>query len=455
MYDIIVIGAGPGGTAAATRAAQLGGKVLLVERADLGGSCVNRNCIPLTTMLGAVELYRRIQQAGALGIRVGEPTLDLPAMLARKDTVVQELREGLTALLPTFGMDVMQGQARLVDARTVEVDGQAFQAKCGIIIATGARAAPAPPGIQGIMSPQEAIAFDPLPGRVLIWGSSAADVEFATVYAGLGVQVTMAMETAYPLPDEDYETGQRLLGILQSHGIQALANVRVQSSVKTDEGLQIVLAGARGEREVVADCILWCGRVPNTDGLGLERAGVALKDGAIAVDDRQQTSVPGIYAVGDVIGQPYYSSLATAGGLVAAENAMGQERRLDLRFVPRYAFSIPEVAAVGLTEDEAGDRGYDVEVVNIALNSNSRALGLAELEGGIKLVADRKRGKVLGVHIVGHRATEMIAEATLGLQLEMLVEDLAWAVRIHPTLSESMVEAARAVTGQALYVPKF
>lgn len=453
MHDIIVVGAGPGGTAAATRAAQLGARVLLVERADLGGNCVNHNCIPLTTMLGSVELYRRIQQAPELGIRVGEVSLDLPAILARRDAVVQELREGLAALLPTFGIEVLQGQAQLVDARTVEIDGQPFQAECGIIVATGTRSAPVPAGMQGILTPQEAIAFDPLPDRVLIWGSSAADVEFATVYAGLGVQVTMAMDAPYPLPEEDYEIGQRLMGILQSQGIQLLANARVQSSAKTDDGLHAVLAGAKGEQEVMVDTILWCERLPNSDGL--QRAGVALKDGAVVVDNRQQTNVPGIYAVGDVIGRPYYSSLATAGGLVAAENAMGQERHLDLRFVPRYAFSIPEVAAVGLTEDEADDRGFDVEVVNIALNSNSRALGLAELEGGIKLVADRKRGKVLGVHIVGHRATELIAEATLGLQLEVLVEDLAWAVRIHPTLSESMVEAARAVTGQALYVPRF
>jgi dihydrolipoamide dehydrogenase len=455
MPDVIVIGGGPGGTAAATRAAQLGAQVLLVERAELGGSCVNRNCIPLTTLLGSVELYRRICQAAELGIQVGPATFDIPAMLARKDQIVQDLREGLAGLLPTFGIEVRQGQAQLVDARTVEVDGERIAATRAIILATGAGWAPAPAGVEGILRPDEAIRLDPLPGRVLIWGGGPSQIEFATLYAGLGSQVTLALDGPYPLPDEDYEIGQRLQGILQGQGVQVLPQVRLTSATQAADGLQVLLAGTRDTTTIVTDRVLWCERLPATAGLGLEQAGVRLKDGAVVVDDRQQTSLPGVYAVGDIIGPPYYSSLATAGGLVAAENAVGQTRRIDRRRVPRYAFSIPEVAAVGLTEDEATDQGYDVEVVNVSFNTNSRAIGLGEAEGGIKMVTERKLGKILGVHIVGHRATELIAESALGLQLEVLAEDMAWAVRIHPTLSESMVEAARAVLGQALYVPKF
>jgi len=455
MPDIIVIGGGPGGTAAATRAAQLGAQVTLIERADLGGNCVNRNCIPLTSLLASVELCRRIGQAGEMGVQVGPASLNLPGMIARKDRIVQELREGMAGLLPTFGIEIVQGEARLVDARTVEVGGQHLQATRAIILATGAQWAPLPPGVQDVLRPDEAVKLDSAPGRLLIWDSGAAEIEFATLYAALGSQVTLVVDGAYPLPQEDYEIGQRLQGLLQNQGIQVMCNIRVQSVTRTSEGLQVVLSGSKGETQLTVDKLLWTGRVPSTEGLGLEQTGVRLNEGAVVVDDRMQTNVPGIYAIGDITGAPFYSSLATAGGLVAAENAVGHNRRLDQRVVPRYAFSIPEVATVGLTEDEATDKGYDIEIANIAYNSSSRAMGLGEIEGGIKLIADRKLGKILGVHIVGYRATELIAEAALGIQLEALAEDFAWAVRIHPTLSESMVEAGRAILGQALYVPKF
>ena len=455
MPDIIIIGGGPGGSAAALRAAQLGAQVTVIERAHLGGNCVNNNCIPLTSLLASVELYRRIGHAGDMGIQVGPASLNVPGMIARKDRIVQELREGIAGLLPTFGIEIVQGQAMLVDAKTVEVEGQRLQATRAIILATGAQWAPLPLGVEDVLRPDEAVKLDLLPDRLLIWGGGASDIEFATLYAALGSQVTLAVDGPYPLPLEDYEIGQRLQSILQNQGIQVMSDVHVKSATRTGGGLDVTLSGLKGETIVVVDKLLWAGRVPATDGLGLEQAGVKLDDGAVIVDDHMQTNVPGVYALGDLAGGRLYSSLATAGGLVAAENVMGRNRRLDQRAVPRYAFSITEVATVGLTEDEATDNGYDVEVANIAYGTNTRAMGLGEVEGGIKFVADRKLGKVLGVHIVGHRATELIAEATLGIQLEALAEDFAWAVRIHPTLSESMVEAGRAILGQALYVPKF
>lgn len=455
MPDVIVIGGGPGGTAAATRAAQLGARVTLVERSELGGNCVNRNCVPLTSLLASVELFRRIGQADGMGIRVGPASLDVQKMVARKERIVDDLREGMAGLLPTFGIEVVQGEARLVDLETVEVDGRRLRASRAVILATGARWAPVAPGIEGVLRPDEALELETVPGALVVWGGGPSEVELATLYAALGSRVTLVVEGAYPLPEEDYEIGQRLQAILLDQGIDVLANTRVKSATRTSEGLRVVLAGAKGETEVVADRLLWAGRVPATDGLGLAEVGVELKEGAVVVDDLQRTSVPGVYAAGDVTGGRMYSSLATVGGLVAAENAMGRSRRLDRRMVPRYAFSIPEVAAVGLTEDQAIDSGFDVEVSNVALATNARAMGLGEVEGGIKLVADRKRARLLGVHIVGHRATELVAEATLALQLEALAEDLAWSLRIHPTLSESVVESARALLGQALYVPKF
>ena len=453
MPDVIVIGGGPGGTAAAIRAGQLGASVALVERSQLGGNCVNHNCVPLTSLLASVELFRRIARAGEFGIQVGQAALDIPQMVARKERIIGELRDGMAGLLPTFGVEVVQGDARLVDLRTVEVDGRRLQASRAVVVATGARWAPTE--VEGVLRPDEALKLEAIPERLLVWGGGEAEVALATLYAALGSRVTLAVDGAYPLPDEDYEIGQRLQAILQDQGVEVLNNVSLKSAMRVAGRLKATLVGARGEMEIAADRVLWAGRVPASDGLGLEESGVRLEGGAIVVDDRQQTSAPGIYAVGDVTGGAMSSSLATAAGLVAAENAMGRTRRLDRRVVPRYAFSIPEVAAVGLTEDQAVDAGYDVEVSNVPFATNPRAMGLGEVEGGIKLVADRRRGRLLGVHIVGHRATELIAEAALALQLEALPEDLAWAIRIHPTLSESTVEAGRAALGQALNVPSF
>ncbi len=454
MPDVIVIGGGPAGTAAATRAAQLGAQVVLVERAHMGGNCVNRNCIPLNGLLATVQLQRRIARAGELGLRVAPPTLDVQAMVARTQQTSSEMRDGVESVLGSFGVDIIRGEARLVDARTVEVDGRRWQAGRAIVLATGAAWAPQPEGVAGLWRPDEALRLEEVPGRLAIWGGGAVEVELATLYAALGSRVTLIVDGPYPLPDEDYEVGQRLQGILQEQGVQILVNSTVTAATKVEEGLKVTLAGGKGSPAITVDRLLWAGRVPRTEGLGLAGVGVQTQGGAVVVDAHQRTSVAGIYAAGDVTGEPMLSSLATAGGVVAGENALGKDSRLDRRAVPRYAFTIPEVAAVGLTEDQAMDAGYDVEVANVSFATNARAAGLGENEGGVKIVADRKLGKVLGVHIVGACATELIGEAAMAIQLEALAEDFARAIRVHPTLSESAVEAGRAVLGQALYVPR-
>lgn len=458
MPDVIVIGAGPGGTAAATRAAQLGAQVTLIERAELGGNCVNRNCIPLVSMLASVELYDRIRRADALGITVGPPSLDPPKVAARAGQISQELREGLTALLPTFGIEIVAGEARLLGPKTVAVNGRELQAERAVILATGARWATPPAGIEGILWPHQALSLDPLPERLLVWGGGPVELEFATLYAHLGSQVTLVVDGPYPLPDEDYEVGQRLQGILEAQGIELLTGATLKAAARRGDGLRAVVAAPQGEREIEVQHVLWAGRRPNTEGLGLDALGVRLDPdggGGPVVNESQQTSLPGLYAVGDVTGAPFYSAVATVEGLVAAENALGRRRRVDRRLIPRHAFTLPEVGCVGLTEEEAEEAGFDVEVINIAQETNVRAMGLGEVEGGVKIVANKKQGKVLGVHIVGYRATELVAEAALAIQLEALAEDLAWAIRIHPTLSESLVEAGRGLLGQALYLPRF
>jgi dihydrolipoamide dehydrogenase len=235
-----------------------------------------------------------------------------------------------------------------------------------------------------------------------------------------------------------------------------MTNATLKCAVKAEAGVKAAITTRKGETELTVQQLLWAGRCPNTAGLGLTEIGVKLdpaRGGAVVVNPYQQTNLPGLYAVGDVTGEPFYSSVATYEGLVAAENMMGRPRQLDRRLIPRHAFTLPEVGCVGLTEEQAEDAGYEVEVVNVILDTNSRATALNETEGGIKIVAHKKQGKILGVHIVGHRATELVAEAALAIQLEALAEDWAWAIRVHPTLGESLVEAGRAVMGQALYIP--
>ncbi len=457
MPDIIVIGGGPGGTAAATRAAQLGASVTLIERAELGGNCVNRNCVPLLTMLGSIELYARIQRAGDMGINVSGAELDPAAIAARARETSAGLREGLTALLPTFGIEIVAGEATLTGPKQVSVNGQTLEANCGVILATGARWATPPAGIEpaAVWTPHEAMGLDSIPERLLIWGGGAVECEFATLYAFLGSKVTLVTDGPHPLPNEDYEVGQRVQDGLRNHGITVMTGATVKAAQKSGDAVTATINTRKGDSELTADRLLWAGRQPNSAGLGLEKLGVTLKDGAVVVNPQQQTNKPGLYAIGDVTGPPYYSTTATPEGLAAAENAMGRPRRLDRRMLPRHAFTIPEVGCVGLTETQAEDAGFDIEVINIALETNSRTLALGEAEGGIKIIANKKQGKILGVHIVGYRATDLIAEAVLAIQLEALAEDLAWGLRIHPTYSESLSEGGRAFAGQALYIPRF
>lgn len=454
MSHIIVVGGGPGGTAAATRASQLGARVTLIEKEMLGGNCVNYNCIPLTGMLASVELLDRIRRAEKMGIHVGQVSLDLERARARVSGIVQELREGLSGLMQSFGVEVLQGEAKLLDSRTVAVGGQKLRGDA-IILATGAHLAPPPIPLDGLLDPREALALNQPPGRLLVWGSRAIELEFAQYFALLGSQVTLVTDGPHVLSAEDYEVGQRLQSILSEQGVQVLTGATLKSASRDGAGVKAVAGQRQGDTTVLVDRILWARQAPAITGLGLEAARVGIVNGAVQVDDHCQTSVPGIYAIGDVTGEPMYSYVATLQGMIAAENALGSKRSLNLHAMPRCIYTIPEAACVGLTEDEAEDQGYEVETVNIPLATNSRAMTLDKTEGGIKVVFERKHGKLLGVHIVGHRATELIAEAALALQVEALAEDYAWAIRGHPTLSESMVEAGRAFFGQALFIPKW
>ncbi len=454
MAHIIVIGGGPGGMAAAIRAAQLGAQVTLIEKHLIGGNCVNYNCIPLTSLLAAVERLQQVRSAADLGIDAGEAVLDLAKVQERLSGLLGELRQGNASLLTSFGVELVEGEAKLAGNRSVVVNGRSLQADA-VILAAGARSAPPPLPTKFLLSNRQAVSLTEPPERLLVWGGDHVEVEFAQLFALLGSQVTLVTEASQILPAEDYEIGQRLQGILAEQGVKVLAGAKISGLQDLSAGVEATIRQRKGELKLTVDRVLWARQVPAVDELGLEIAGVQCSAGAVKVNERCQTNVAGIFAIGDLAGDPMYSSVATTQGLVAAENALGGSRKLDLKALPRCIYTLPEAACVGLTEEQAEDQGYEVQVANLSFEMNPRALALGEAVGGIKVVFERKLGKLLGVHIVGHRATELISEAALAIHLETLAEDYAWALRGHPTLSESMLEAGRAFYGQALYIPKW
>lgn len=454
MAEIVVLGGGPAGTAAATRAAQLGAHVTLVEKALIGGNCVNYNCIPLAGMMASAALLDRMRRAEVLGVEAPAPSLNMHKVRERVAGIVTELREGTVGLLGSFGIELVTGEGRLAGPCSVTAGGKTYTADA-IILAAGARETSPPFVAHAMLTPRQALELEYPPARLLVLGGAAVEVELAQYFALLGSQVTLATPDPLILAGEDYELSQRLQTIMATQGVRILTGARVTEMTPEEDGVAAIIQQRKGEIRVSAERWLWAGVAPNVEGLGLETAGVAVEDGVVKADAACRTNVPTIYAVGDLAGEPFYSCVATVQGMAAAENALGNNRRVDLKALPRCLYTIPEAASVGLSEDQAEDRGYQVEIANISLSTSARAMTLDEAAGGIKMVFDGRRRRLLGVHIVGTRATDLIGEAALAIQLEALADDFAWALRGHPTLGESMLEAGRAFFGQALYIPKW
>ncbi len=455
MQDVIIIGGGAGGIAAAVRAAQLGAAVTIIEEAEFGGVCLNRGCVPTKALLASAALLVRVRRAGEHGITVGEPSFSLRVAMARKDAMVAELRAGTESLLASYGVKLVRGTAGLVGPRQVEVDGEIIEGRA-VIVATGSTPTkPATDGIdsKGVITTDEALTLEEVPARLLILGGGPIGVEFAAMFHGFGTRVTLMEPGPQLLPGEDHEVGQRVRQSLRDRGIDVLIKT-APTSIRQQEGELVVSLAGRGG-EVSADKVLTTARAPCLVDLGLTEVGVRLAGGAIVVDDGMRTNVPGLFAIGDATGGQMLSHLASAQGLAAAENAMGKARRMDYRAVPRCLHTDPEVGCVGLTEAQAEEQGYQFKTSTIPFTLSARATTLGKLEGAVKIVAEARYGKILGVHIVGPQATELIGEAALAIQLEATAEDLAYAIRAHPTLAESQVEAARDILGQAIYLPKW
>jgi len=467
-YDLVVIGAGTGGYVAAIRAAQLGQRVAVVEKQKaLGGTCLIWGCIPTKALLEHAHALKIVQNAKEWGVTIpaGTPAIEMGQVQARKDKIVSGLTRGVEFLFKKNKIDWIKGTARLVAPGKVEVvDGaaQTLEAK-HIIIATGSQPRSIP-GIEidrtRIITSDEAIALKTVPKSLLIMGSGAVGVEFASIYRRFGSEVTIIELLPRLVPNEDEAVSAELEKSFKKQGIKSLTGTRVTSAVVTSSGVDVEAQDASGKtQKISAELLLVAtGRGPVTTGLGVEALGIALEKGYVKVDPLYRTSVPGISAIGDVITMgsaphPQLAHVSSMEGIIAAERIAGQDvQPLNYEHVPGCTYCDPEIGSVGLTEAEAKRRGYDVRIGTFPFGVLGRAKMAGETEGFVKIVADKKYDELLGVHMIGLRSTELVAEATAALRLESTVEELIRTIHAHPTMAEAVGEAAHAVHGAAIHV---
>lgn len=460
--DILFLGAGPGGYIGAIRAGRLGARTVIVEKGKVGGTCLNVGCIPTKVLLSTVEVVEHINRAEEFGIKVGGYSLDFSKMMDRKDKIVDQLRKGVEYLFKKEKVRLVRGTGSLVDGHTVEVtaeDGTKERITArNIIIATGSVPALLPlPGFEvsdSVWTSTEALSVKQAPKSLLIVGGGYVGLEFGYTYARLGTQVTVIEMLPQILPNMDAEVAKELEKSLKKAGLKIITGAAVAGAEDTKAGKKVNYKTSDGKEEQieVEKVLISVGRKAFTSDIGLESVGVKTERGKIIVNDRMQASATGIYAIGDCVGDPMLAHVAFHEATVAVANCMGQDKRMDYRAVPGVVFTHPEVATVGLTEEQARERhGNDIRVGKFPFLANGKALGMGEKAGFAKVIADAKYGEILGVHIIGPHATDMIAEAVLAIQSEATIDDIEATIHPHPTLTEPFHEAALDTEGMALH----
>jgi dihydrolipoamide dehydrogenase len=462
-YDLVVIGAGPGGYTAAIRAAQLGMSVAVVEKdPTLGGTCLNVGCIPSKALLESSEHYHlALHGLAAHGVKTTGVTLDLPTMMARKLQVVKGLTQGVAGLFKKHKIAWLQGLGRIAGPGRVAVTGatgeETHEAK-RILIASGSEATPLedlPFDGERIVSSTEALSLPAVPKRMLVVGAGAVGLELGSVWRRLGAEVTVAEFLPQIVSTFDKSIARLLQRALEKQGLTFRLETSAKSAERTADGVRVTLVPKSGEATTIdVDVVLVAvGRRAFASGLGAREAGVAFDDrGRIVVNDRFETNVPGIFAIGDCIAGPMLAHKAEEDGVIAVEMMAGQPGHMDWDRVPNVVYTAPELASVGIGEDEAARRGIAVKTGTFPFTANARAKTMAETEGQVKVVADAATDRILGVAILGPRASDMIAEATLALEFSASSEDLARTVHAHPTLPEAVKEAALAVLKRPLNI---
>ena len=462
-FDALVIGAGPGGYVAAIRLSQLGQKVAIIDKQWLGGVCLNVGCIPSKSLLKNAEVAHTLRECGKeFGFSFDNLVLDFSVASKRSRQVSDRLVKGVSFLMKKNNIRVFMGEARFTGKETLSVAGtdgtqSELQAK-NIIVATGASpVVPAAWTVDGekVLTYHHAILQDRLPASVIIIGSGAIGVEFATVWNAYGVKVTIVEMLPHLVPLEDEEVSTEVEKAFKKSGIQALTGHKVETLETTPTGVKVtVSAGGESMTLEAEQALVAIGFKPNSAGLGLAEVGVRLTErGFVDIDERMATSVPGIWSIGDVTGKLMLAHVGSAQGIVCAENIAGVETvTLDYEMMPRATYSHPQIASFGLTEKQAAERGYTVKVGRFPFQANGKALGLGDYAGWVKLVIDEKYGEILGAHMIGPEVTELLPELTLAHMLELTTAEIARNVHAHPTLSEVLMEAAHAAEGHAIHM---
>jgi len=461
-YDVAIIGAGPGGYVAAIRGAQLGGKICVIEKGEVGGTCLNWGCIPTKSLIASTSVLRYIKEAEHYGINIkGEVEADFPAIMERKNKVVATLVQGIKTVFKSYDIELIKGTGSFLAPNGLKVslpDGSNEEIEAEkIIIATGSVPAviPAFP-IDGkkIISSDEAVNLKEVPKSILIIGAGAIGCEFAFILHELGCQVTMVEMLAHAVPLEDIDTSKTMDRELKKRKIKLHCNIKVQKVREDDDGMMIATL-ENGEEIRAEKVLVSIGRVFDVKGLDLDKAGVTQgKRREILVNNRLETNVPGVYAIGDVIGGIMLAHVASKEGIVAVENALGGNKRIDYRVVPATIFSNPEIGSVGLKEREAKEQGYDIHIGMFPYRALGKSHAMGEIVGQAKIIADAKTDKILGVHIVGAHATDLIHEGALAIQHGITAQQLGETIHSHPTLAEVLMEAAHDVHQMAIDMPK-
>ena len=464
QFDVIIIGSGPGGYVAAIRAGQLGLKAAIVEKdTRLGGTCTLRGCIPTKQMLMSAHVYEQMQHAADFGVQASGIQLAFADVQKRKDKVVLKNSKGIEYLMKKNKVTVFKGTGRLALPGKVEItsaDGkkETIQTR-NIILATGSVVRPIPgfetDGKQ-VVNSDHILELKEVPKSLIVMGAGAVGVEFASVYSRFGAETTVVELLPRLVPLEDEEVSQDLERAFRKRKIKSQLGTKLEKVEKSGSGVIVTGKDAKGQPvKLEAEMLLVAvGRMPYTEGLGLEGTKIKIEKGFVQVDEYQQTGEKGVYAIGDVVPTPLLAHLASKEGIVAVEHLAGQKdvRPINLRLVPNCTYCDPEVASVGLTEAKAREAGYDVQVGKFPFSASGKARILGEEEGFVKIVSEKKYDEILGVHIIGPHATELIAEACVAMQLESTAEELGRTMHAHPTVSEAVMEAAEGVHGLAVHI---
>jgi dihydrolipoamide dehydrogenase len=456
-YDIAIVGGGPGGYVAAIRAAQLGKKTVLIEKERVGGLCLNWGCIPSKALLWNAEVVNLVRDAETYGIAVDNVTFDMGKAIDRSRQIVDQMVKGVEFLLGKNGVTTIAGEASFESSKRLRVRGMddAIDAD-NVIIATGARPRMLP-GLatdgQTIIGSREALALKEQPEKVVIVGGGPIGMEFAQFWSAYGVDITILEALDHLLPLEDEEISVQLERAYKKQGIKFITGAQVAGATAKNNRANVTFTAKGKEQELDADKVLvGIGFEANVEGLALDRIGVAVERGWVKTNGALKTSAEGVYAIGDVTGIMNLAHVASAMGVMVVERLAGMESpELDYKKLPRATFCQPEVGSVGLTEQQAKDAGFDVKTGKFPMRANGRAKAINMQDGLVKVVSDARTGETLGIHIVGPLASEMLGEASLGMTLETTPRELGWTVAAHPTLAETVKEAALAVDGEAIH----